>query len=100
MVEQPPNVPGLLPASWLTALLVLALTSALLPGAFTALPVSVAVVLVLLLLSEALGSSAVAQKLAVIIAAVTGAPAGCALLATASRASSGRDCRLKRPTAR
>jgi hypothetical protein len=87
-----------LPASWLTGLLLLALTSALLPGAFTALAMSVAVVLALLLI-EAPGSS-VAGKFAPMIAAVTGPPARCALLATAWRASSRRDCPLKRPTAR
>jgi hypothetical protein len=66
--------------------------------AFTALPMSVAVALALLLI-QAPGSS-VAGKFAPMIAAVTGPPARCALLATAWRASSRRDCPLKRQTAR
>lgn len=84
-----------LPASWLGGLLLLAVTSALLPGAFTAPLVSVAVVLALLL-SDALGSSAVAGKLVAMI----GLPARHALLATAWRASSGREYPLKQPTDR
>ena len=92
-----------LPASWLPGLLLLAVTSALLPGAFTAPLVSVAVavaVVLALLLIDALGSSAVAGKLAAMIVALIGLPARHTLLATAWRASSGREHPLKQPTDR
>ena len=88
-----------LPASWLPGLLLLAVTSALLPGAFTAPLVSVAVVLALLLI-EALGSSAVARKLAAMIVALIGLPGRHTLLATAWRATGGREYSLERPTDR
>ena len=88
-----------LPASWLPGLLLLAVTSALVPGAFTAPLVSVAVVLALLLI-DALGSSAVAGKHAAMIVALIGLPARHTLLATAWRASSCREHPLKQPTDR
>jgi hypothetical protein len=79
-------------------LLLLAVTSALQTGAFTAPLVSAAVVLALLLI--ALGSSAVAGTLTAMIVGLIGLPARHAPLPTAWRASSGREYPLKRPTDR
>lgn len=81
-----------LPASWLPGLLLLALV--------VTAPFVLAQVVLALLLIEALGSSAVAGKLAKTIAAVIGLPARYAFLATEWRSSSGREYRLKRLTAR
>ena len=86
----PPKLPGLL---------LFAVASGLLLGAFTAPLVSVPAVLALLLIG-ALGSSAVACKLGGMIAAVTGVGARLVFLATGSRASGGREYLLKRPLAR
>ncbi|MGZ6692928.1 MAG: hypothetical protein ACXVHQ_36665 [Solirubrobacteraceae bacterium] len=77
------------PTSWLAGLLLLALASALGLGAFTAPLASVPVVSALSLVG-ALGSSAVARQLAGIVPAVIGLPPRYGLLATASRAHSGR----------
>ena len=88
-----------LPTSWLAGLLLLALTLALGPGAFTAPLASVPVVCALLLVG-ALGSSAVARQLAGIVPAVIGLPARYGLLATASRTRSGRAYAPKRLSAR
>ena len=88
-----------LPTSWLAGLLLLALTLALGPGAFTAPLASVPVVCALLLVG-ALGSSAVARQLAGIDPAVIGLPAPYGLLATASRTRSGRAYAPKRLSAR
>ena len=86
----PPKLPGLL---------LFAAASGLLLGAFTAPLVSVPAVLALLLIG-AFGSSAVACKLGGMIAAVIGVRARRVFLATASRASGGREYLLKRPLAR
>jgi hypothetical protein len=88
-----------LPESWLPGLLLLAFTSALLPGGFTAPLVSVPGVLALLLVG-ALGPSAVAGRLAAMIATPIGAAPRRVFLATASRASVGREYPLRRPIAR
>jgi hypothetical protein len=77
---------------WLLGLLLFALMSALLPGAFVAVPAVGA-----LLLIVALGCSAVACEPAGMLAAVI---AALACNATASLASSGREYQLKRPIAR
>jgi hypothetical protein len=87
-----------LPTSWLAGLLLLTLTLALGPGAFTAPLPSVPVVCALLLVS-ALGSSAVARQLAGMDPAVIGLPAPYRLLATASRTRSGRAHAPKRLSA-
>ena len=88
-----------LPTSWLAGLLLLTLTLALGPGAFTAPLASVPVVCALLLVG-ALGSSAVARQLAGMDPAVIGLPAPYGLLATASRTRSGRAYPPKRLSAR
>jgi hypothetical protein len=80
-------------------LLLLALASALLPGALVALFVLAAAVLALLLI-DALGSSALACKRDGMIAALIGMAARHVSLATASRASSGREHPLRQPLAR
>jgi succinate-acetate transporter protein len=85
--------------SWLAGLLLLALASVRLPAAFTALFVSFAAALALLLINT-LGPSAVAGKLAGIVALLIGAAAGYVFLATASRASGGREYPIGRPIAR
>jgi hypothetical protein len=88
-----------LPTSWLTGLLFLALTSALLPGALAALLVAVPAVVALLLV-DAVGSSAGAGKRDGMLAAMIGVPARHVSLASASRARSGRERSLRRPLAR
>lgn len=87
------------PTSWLAGLLLLALASALGLGAFTAPLASVPVVCALSLVG-ALGSSAVARQLGGIVPAVIGLPPRYGLLATASRARSGRAYAPKRLSAR
>jgi hypothetical protein len=88
-----------LPTRWLAGLLLLTLTLALGPGAFTAALASVPVVSALLLVG-ALGSSAVARQLAGMDPAVIGLPAPYGLLATAARTRSGRAYAPKRLSAR
>jgi hypothetical protein len=78
-----------LPTSWLAGLLLLTLTLALGPGAFTAPLASVPVISALLLVGTP-GSSAVARQLAGMDPAVIGVPAPYGLLATALRTRSGR----------
>jgi hypothetical protein len=79
-------------------MLVLALTSALLPGSLAAPLVAVAAVFALLLV-DAVGSSAGACKRDGMLAAVIGVPARHVSLASASLAR-GRERSLRRPLAR
>jgi uncharacterized protein len=85
--------------SWLAVFLLLALASVRLPAAFTALFVSFAIALVLLLVNT-LGPSTTAGKLAGIIVLLIGAAAGYVFLAIASRASGGPEYPIGRPLAR
>ena len=73
-------------------LLLFALTSALLPGAFVAVPAFVALLLIVVL-----GSRGVAGQRAGMLVAVIAAPA---CNAAGSLAGSGREYRLRRPIAR
>ena len=85
--------------SWLAVFLLLALASVRLPAAFTALFVSFAIALALLLV-DTLGPSTTAGKLAGIIVLLIGAAAGYVFLAIASRASGGPEYPIGRPLAR
>ena len=84
--------------SWLAVFLLLALASVRLPAAFTALFVSFAIALALLLVGT-LGPSTTAGKLAGIIVLLIGAAAGYVFLAIASRASGGPEYPIGRPLA-
>ncbi len=88
-----------LPANWRAGLLLLALAGVPLAPVLTALWVSFAVALALLLI-DTLGPSAVAGKLAGIIALPIGAAPRHALRAAASRQGAGREHALRRPLAR
>jgi len=79
--------------------ILLGLASVRLPAVFTALFVSFAGALALLLIGT-LGRSTLAGKLAGIVALLIGAAAGYVFLAVASRASGGREYPIGRPIAR
>jgi succinate-acetate transporter protein len=85
--------------SWLVGFLLLAIASVRLPAAFTALFVSFSAALALLLIGT-LAPSATAGKIAGVVALLIGAAAGYVFLATASRASGGREYPLGRPLVR
>ena len=85
--------------SWLAVFLLLAVASVRLPAAFTALFVSFATALALLLVAT-LGPSTTAEKLAGIIVLIIGVAAGYVFLAIASRASGGPEYPIGRPLAR
>ena len=85
--------------SRLSRLLLIALFGALLASVSTAAFAAVAAALALPLI-VGLRSSAVAGKQAALIAAVIEVPARYVSLATGSRASRGRECRLEQPLAR
>jgi succinate-acetate transporter protein len=85
--------------TWLVVFVLIGFSSVRLPAAFTALFVSSAAALVLLLIST-LGPSTVAGKIAGIVVLLIGAAAGYVFLAVASRAGGGREHPIGRPIAR
>ena len=85
--------------SWLAGFVLLAIASVRLPAAFAALIVSFSAALALLLIGT-LAPAATPGKIADILALVIGAAAGYVFLATASRASGGREYPLGRPLVR